>query len=265
MTPATPPAASAAAPSAPSGQPAFSHAAAPGSASEPLLFIVSAPSGSGKSTLVREILRLIPDLEFSISYTTRPPRGSEVNGREYFFISREEFEKRIQSDAFLEYAEVFGYWYGTAWSFLEDARRRGRDLLLDIDVQGAAKVLARCPVATSIFIAPPNRETLEWRLRHRGQDPEAVMERRLRDASREIAAYNKYQYLVINDRLEDSVERLAAIIATEREARMGASADESGRQRRELARSCRQKESAQLLAPVLRSFGVEMEVDGQGS
>ena len=94
MTPATPPAASAAAPSAPSGQPAFSHAAAPGSASEPLLFIVSAPSGSGKSTLVREILRLIPDLEFSISYTTRPPRGSEVNGREYFFISREEFEKR---------------------------------------------------------------------------------------------------------------------------------------------------------------------------
>lgn len=261
MTSATPSAASSA---APPDQPAFSSTETAGAASraEPLLFIVSAPSGSGKSTLVREILRLIPELEFSISYTTRPPRGSEVNGRDYFFITREEFEARIQSDAFLEYAQVFGHWYGTAGSFLEDARRRGRDLLLDIDVQGAAKVLARCPAAVSIFIAPPNRETLEWRLRHRGQDPEAVMERRLRDASREIAAYNKYQYLVINDRLEDSVKRLAAIIATEREARQGADADEPGRPRRELALACRQKESAPLLAPVLRSFGVDMEAGG---
>ncbi len=225
----------------------------------PLLFILSAPSGSGKSTLVRELLRVLPELEFSISYTTRPPRGSEINGREYFFVSREEFEAMRQSGDFLECAEVFGHCYGTAWAYLEDARKQGRDLVLDIDVQGAALVKARRPDAIGIFIAPPDRQTLAWRLRHRGQDTESAMETRLRDASREIAAYNKYDFLLLNDRLEDSVERLSAIVETERARVRGPRPGESeaARQRREqLAASCRREHAAVLLQPILRSFGL---------
>ncbi len=225
----------------------------------PLLFILSAPSGSGKSTLVRELLRLVPGLEFSISYTTRPPRGSEVHGREYFFIGRNEFEAMRRAGDFLETAEVFGYHYGTAWHYLEDARRQGRDLLLDIDVQGAALVRARRPDAIGIFIAPPDRKTLEWRLRNRGQDSEAAMETRLRDASREIAAYNKYDYLLLNDRLEESVERLSAIVESERARARGPRPEESESDRRHreaLAASCRREAAAQRLVPVLRSFGI---------
>lgn len=228
-------------------------------AAAPLLFIVSAPSGSGKSTLVRELLRVTPALEFSISYTTRPPRGSEADGREYFFISQEKFAAMRAAGAFLETAEVFGHFYGTAWTYLERAREEGRDLLLDIDVQGAATVRARRPDAIGIFIAPPDRVTLEWRLRHRGQDSEAAMETRLRDASREIAAYNKYDYLLLNDRLEDSVERLSAIVETERARARGPRPEENEaaqRRREELAAQCRREEAARRIEPVLRSFGV---------
>src|SRR5271156_7405 len=138
-----------------------------------LVFIISAPSGSGKSTLVTELLKLVPDLDFSISYTTRPPRGSEENGKQYFFVTRDEFERMIYADEFLEYAEVFGTaevfgnYYGTAWQVLRDAERKGRDLLLDIDVQGAKQIKQRLQEAISIFVLPPNRKTLEWRLRHR--------------------------------------------------------------------------------------------------
>jgi guanylate kinase len=123
-----------------------------------LVYIISAPSGSGKSTLVNEVRRIVPGLEFSISYTTRKPRGSEQNGREYFFVSREQFEDMIGRNEFLEYAEVFKNYYGTARRFLRDAEESGLDLLLDIDVQGAEQIKRIIPQAVSIFILPPDRK-----------------------------------------------------------------------------------------------------------
>jgi guanylate kinase len=225
-----------------------------------LVFIVSAPSGSGKSTLVRELLRVVPRLEFSISYTTRAPRGSEQNGREYFFVSREQFERMIDERDFLEYAEVFGNYYGTAWSFLADAQKKGNDLLLDIDVQGAEIVRGKLSQAVSIFIAPPDRKTLEWRLRHRGLDSPAVIQRRLHDASREIAAYNKYDYVLINDDLQQSVDRLRAIVLTERTKARGASADDAPpndtRRLAEVASTCLRENISVRIEPVLRSFNL---------
>jgi len=134
-----------------------------------ILYIISAPSGSGKSTLVNELRSIVPNLDFSISYTTRPPRGSEQNGREYYFVTRPEFERMIVEDKFLEYAEVFGHYYGTACRFLEEAKANGRDLLLDIDVQGAEQVRRKVPDAVSIFVMPPNRE----RTRRSGKAPTA--------------------------------------------------------------------------------------------
>src|SRR5271166_1980032 len=127
---------------------------------KPLIYIISAPSGSGKSTLVNELLKKVSDLEFSISYTTRAPRGSEIDGRQYYFVSRDDFEKMIREDAFLEHAEVFGNYYGTARRFLHQAEQNGRDLLLDIDVQGAKQIQDKLPDATSIFILPPDRKIL---------------------------------------------------------------------------------------------------------
>lgn len=211
------------------------------------LFIVSAPSGSGKSTLVGELFRLVPDLSFSISYTTRAPRGSEKNGQEYFFVDRARFESMIAAGEFLEHAQVFGNYYGTAWSFLEQAKRQGQDLVLDIDVQGAQQVKQRLPEAVSVFIAPPNRDTLAWRLRNRGLDAPDVIEHRLADASREISAYNRYDYVVINDRLEESVERLCAIVLCRRGETQACA----------LADTCSQQRAAERLRPVLRSFGLE--------
>lgn len=225
------------------------------------VFIISAPSGSGKTTLVRELFSLVPDLEFSISYTTRAPRGSEQNGRDYFFVDQAEFERMLAAGAFLEHACVFGNYYGTAWSFLEDARRRGRDLVLDIDVQGAAQVRERLPEAASIFIVPPDRDTLAWRLKTRGEDRPEVIAQRLGDASREIAAYNRYGYVIINDRLDESVEKLEAVVLTER-ARVRGLAPEP--RWVALAETCRQQNAAGRLAPVLRSFGLTAEEAGRG-
>ena len=184
-----------------------------------ILFIISAPSGSGKTTLTNELLSLVPGLQFSISYTTRPPRGSEQNGREYFFVSKEEFEEMIRRGEFLEHACVFGYYYGTARRFLDDARNSGRDLVLDIDVQGAAQV-AKMPEAVSIFILPPSREVLEFRLRNRSHfehmDSEEIIRRRLEGARKEIENYRNYDYILVNDRLEQSIAQLKAIVAAER-------------------------------------------------
>jgi guanylate kinase len=135
-----------------------------------ILFIISAPSGSGKSTLVSEVRRLVPGLEFSISYTTRAPRGSEKDGVEYHFTDKPTFERMIANDEFLEHATVFGnHYYGTAVSALDEARAQGNDLLLDIDVQGALQVMKKMPQAVSIFILPPTPEVLERRLRNRSQ------------------------------------------------------------------------------------------------
>lgn len=215
------------------------------------IFIISAPSGSGKSTLVNKIRQTVPDLEFSISYTTRKPRGAERNGCEYFFVTREQFEEMIRRDEFLEHADVFGNYYGTARHFLEKAKADAKDLLLDIDVQGAAQIKRKLPEAVSVFILPPNRSELEQRLRKRSQDSEAVIQRRLDEATREIENYDKYDYILVNDRLEDSVETLQAILLSERLARAGrADAELSAK-----ADTCRLTQIRQRLQPILRSFG----------
>jgi guanylate kinase len=189
-----------------------------------IVYIVSAPSGSGKSTLTAEMLRAVPDIEFSISYTTRCPRGSEKHGREYFFIRRDEFERMIRDDEFLEYAEVFGNYYGTARHFVDQAKSRGKDLLLDIDVQGAAQVKKRLPDAVSIFILPPSRDELERRLRRRNESDkvdDGVINRRLSAAGREIENYPAYDYILVNDQLEHSIDELKAVILGERIRRSG--------------------------------------------
>ena len=215
------------------------------------IFIISAPSGSGKSTLVNKIRQSVPDLEFSISYTTRKPRGAERNGCEYFFVTREQFGEMIRREEFLEHADVFGNYYGTARHFLDKAKVDGKDLLLDIDVQGAAQIKRKLPEAVSVFILPPNRSELEQRLRKRSQDSEAVIQRRLDEATREIENYDKYDYILVNDRLEDSVETLQAILLSERLARAGrADAELSAK-----ADTCRLTQIRQRLQPILRSFG----------
>lgn len=180
------------------------------------VFIISAPSGSGKSTLVNRLLACVPGLMFSVSYTTRPPRGHEVQGENYHFISRAEFDACIRRDEFLEYAEVFGNYYGTHRGVLEDARRQGRDLVLDIDVQGARQLKGKIPEAVTIFILAPSREILEQRLRARSEDADPVIERRLRDAANEIRNYSAYDYVLINKELNQSDETLAAIVRAER-------------------------------------------------
>jgi guanylate kinase len=223
-------------------------------AHKPLVYIISAPSGSGKSTLVNELLKSVSDLEFSISYTTRAPRGSETNGRQYYFVSRSEFEKMIRDGEFLEHAEVFGNYYGTARRFLHDAEQNWRDLLLDIDVQGAAQIQQKLPNATSIFILPPNRKTLEERLRKRSEDRDEVIHRRLDAATREIENYDRYNYILVNDHLEDSIEILQAIVRSERLLRAGRplSSDES--RIVQLADRCRLANVRERLKPILDSF-----------
>ena len=181
-----------------------------------IVFIISAPSGSGKSTLVNGLLKSDPGLVFSISYTTRAPRGAERPGQNYYYISREEFEARIARDEFLEYAEVFGNYYGTHRSTLEEAQAKGADLVLDIDVQGARQLKSRIPDAVSIFILAPSRAILEQRLRDRSEDPEAVIERRLREAAEEIRNCTAYDYIVVNRDVQVSVDALASIVKAER-------------------------------------------------
>jgi guanylate kinase len=178
----------------------------------PAVFIISAPSGSGKSTLTRELLKSVPGLRFSISYTTRPPRGQERDGEDYFFVTREAFEQRLAAGEFLEHAEVFGNYYGTHVSELDRAASEGVDLVLDIDVQGARQLKGKIPAAVSIFILAPSREILEQRLRDRSQDSDQVMERRLRDAAEEIRNYSLYDYVLVNREVAASVDILASIV-----------------------------------------------------
>jgi|HubBroStandDraft_1064217.scaffolds.fasta_scaffold00218_10 guanylate kinase len=231
-------------------------------AQKPLVYIISAPSGSGKSTLVNELLKKVSNLEFSISYTTRAPRGSETNGRQYYFVSRPEFEKMIRDDEFLEYAEVFGNYYGTARRFLRDAEEHGRDLLLDIDVQGADQIQRKIPDATSIFILPPDRKTLEERLRKRSEDREDVIQRRLITASREIENYNRYNYILVNDQLEDSIKALRAIVRGERLVRAGQPLLGEDAKTVALADRCRLANVRDRLQPILASFTAAADSQG---
>jgi guanylate kinase len=225
------------------------------STTKPLVFIISAPSGSGKSTLTNELLKLVSNLDFSISYTTRALRGSEQNGKHYHFITVADFNKMIEAGEFLEHASVHGNCYGTAWQFLRDAGRNGHDLLLDIDVQGAAQIKRNLTDAISIFVLPPDREKLEWRLKNRGEDPEPVIQRRLIAASREIAQYDKYDYVLINDKLEESCEKLRAIVLSERLRRLNRTVSENEQKIVALAESCRLANVRDRVQPILLSFG----------
>ena len=219
-----------------------------------IVYIVSAPSGSGKSTLVNELLKVVGRLDFSISYTTRPPRGSEQNGKEYFFVTKEEFQAMICADEFLEHANVFGYYYGTARRFLRQAEASGNDLLLDIDVQGAAQIKQKLPEAVSIFILPPGREQLERRLRNRGLDSEAVIRRRLDTARREIENYSKYAYILVNDRIEQATDELKAIVLAERVERSGRQPSVEEAKVIAVAQQCRLDQARERVRPILDSF-----------
>ena len=183
------------------------------------VFIISAPSGSGKSTLVGRLMRDVSSLVFSVSYTTRRLRGNEIEGRDYHYVSREEFDERIAREEFLEWAEVFGNYYGTHRSWLERAYETQSDLVLDIDVQGARQLRNKIPGAVSIFILPPSRQVLEQRLRSRSEDSGAVIARRLREAADEIRNYAEYDYVVVNREVDAAAATLASIVRAERSRR----------------------------------------------
>jgi guanylate kinase len=183
------------------------------------IFIISAPSGSGKSTLTSRLVHSVPNLRFSVSYTTRPARGQEKNGEAYFFITREEFERRVAAGEFLEHAEVFGNYYGTHISELARADKDGYDLVLDIDVQGARQLKEKIPAAVSIFVLAPSRQVLEKRLRARGQDSDEVVQRRLREAAEEIRNYSRYDYVLVNQEVAASVDTLVSIVKATRSRR----------------------------------------------
>jgi guanylate kinase len=229
-----------------------------------ILFIISAPSGSGKSTLVSELRKQVGGVDFSISWTTRLPRGSEENGREYYFTSRAEFERMRDAGLFLEYAEVFGKdLYGTARSSLDEARRAGHDLLLDIDVQGAAQVRKAMPEAVSIFVLPPTPKELRTRLRNRSRAEGLVHDeevyRRLGEARKEIENYREYVYILVNDFLDRAVAQLEAIVLAERFYRNGEPIAYRSSRVLEVAAACRIENSRERLKPVLEAFGIDGE------
>lgn len=188
--------------------------------SKPAVFIISAPSGSGKSTLVKRLMVEVPQLRFSISYTTRKPRGKEIHGENYYFVSRDEFERRRDRGEFLEWASVFENYYGTHNSELDFAARQSADLVLDIDVQGARQLKGKIPEAVSVFILAPSREILEQRLRARGEDSEDVVQRRLAEAAEEIRNYDQYDYVLVNRDVDESAATLASIVRAERVKRI---------------------------------------------
>ncbi len=183
------------------------------------LLVISAPSGAGKSSLVKAMRERDARLGVCTSHTTRPPRPGETNGVEYHFCERADFEKILESDGFIEHAEVFGNHYGTSRAELERLREAGTDVILEIDQQGAAQVRQQFADAITIFILPPSREALRERLTGRGQDAGEVIEGRLAEAAGEIAHCGKFDYLVINDRFAEALEDLLAIVRCARLAR----------------------------------------------
>ena len=226
-----------------------------------ILFIISAPSGSGKSTLVSELRKQVSGVDFAISWTTRAPRGSEENGREYHFTTRNEFLRMAEAGLFLEHAEVFGNLYGTSRLSLDDARAAGHDLMLDIDVQGAAQVRAKLPEAVGIFVVPPNPKVLRTRLRNRmradGVFDEAELHRRLGEARKEIENFRQYGYILINDILDRAVAQLEAIVLAERYYRNGETIAYRSRRVLEVAAACLLPNSQERLKPVLEAFGID--------
>jgi len=176
------------------------------------LYVVAAPSGAGKTSLVKALMEREPRLRFSVSYTTRKPRANEIDGRDYHFVTHARFAEMVERGEFLEHAQVFDNYYGTGLRTVEDALLQGELLLLEIDWQGARQVRARLPAARSIFILPPTRRALEERLKARSTDSEAVIQRRLQEAARDLAHWKEFDYAVINDRFEPAVADLLAIV-----------------------------------------------------
>jgi len=180
----------------------------------PLVFIISAPSGAGKTTLIHRVMATRPNLAFSISHTTRPPRQGEIDKRDYYFVSREAFREMIENNAFLEWAVVYGEYYGTSAGEIQRLHGLGKDVILDIDVQGALQVMKKLDEKqlVSIFILPPDMDTLKQRLIARGKDPLERIERRLAAAREEIRQSDRYNFRVINDTLERATRDLSKIM-----------------------------------------------------
>ena len=184
-----------------------------------VLYVVSSPSGGGKGTLIRRVLEVVPDLSYSVSYTTRAPRNGEVDGREYFFVNRQRFEEMINEGAFLEWANVHGNLYGTAKRQVISETNAGVDIVLEVDVQGAASVRKLGLDSVSIFILPPSRETLRQRLIARGSDSAEELAVRLNNAPAELEQYEAFDYVIFNDEIDRASAQLAAIVSAERARR----------------------------------------------
>jgi guanylate kinase len=189
----------------------MSHAASRGT-----LFVVSSPSGGGKGTIIRRVLAVVNNLRYSVSYTTRAPRLSEINGREYFFVNRETFDEMVTSGEFLEWACVHGNFYGTAKNQIIEDTAAGSDIILEVDVQGAASVRQLLMDSVSIFILPPSYEVLRQRLIARGTDSPEELELRMRNAPEELKQYSAFDYVIINDEIDRAAGQLASIIDAER-------------------------------------------------
>ena len=180
------------------------------------LFIISAPSGAGKSTICQALIDKIPNLKYSVSFTTRNPRGKEENGIDYHFVSKDKFLKGIQNDIWAEWAQVHGNFYGTSAELIDEILYQGIDVLLDIDVQGASQILQRYPESVSIFIKPPSFNVLRERLLKRGTDSREDVEQRLLNAQQELAQAVNFHYVVINDQINDAIKELTTIINSSR-------------------------------------------------
>lgn len=176
------------------------------------LFILSAPSGTGKTTLCRALMKHFRDMLYSVSFTTREPRKDEISGADYHFISREDFAGKIKEGKWAEWAEVHGNFYGTSAEFLDEALASGRDVLLDIDVEGTRQILNRYPDSITVFIMPPDFEILRKRIESRGSDSREVIERRLKNAEREMAQKDLYRHVIINDSLDEAVADIVSIV-----------------------------------------------------
>jgi guanylate kinase len=177
------------------------------------LIVIAAPSGAGKTTLVRALIERMPELRFSVSFTTRKPRVAEVDGVDYRFVSDDEFRRMINAGEFLEYARVFDHWYGTGKASVESLRAQGFTVLLEIDWQGARQVRSRAPDARTIFIVPPSIPDLELRLRGRKTDSDAVIARRLGDSVSDLRHWTEFDYIIVNDDIEVAADELTAIVA----------------------------------------------------
>lgn len=182
----------------------------------PMLIVLSSPSGGGKSTVCRALLQADPRLEYSVSVTSRAPRPGEVNGRDYWFVSEEEFCRLIESDAFYEWARVHDNYYGTRRDIVEEKLARGHDVVMDLDVVGGLTIKKQSDRAVLIYVLPPSLKVLEERLRARGTDSEAVIQKRLRNARQEINFAEKYDFVVINENLEQTIATIRRIIEAQR-------------------------------------------------